>query len=101
MAGPFFLAFEWIMEEGERDTLKQIYREFEQVHPERVVMDTTLVDGTMILALHYINFLPGTAFGVSLLPFSLEHYTCYSRYNSLGQWNRAAYILTARVTVRN
>lgn len=101
VAGPFFLAFEWIMEEGERDTLKQIYREFEQVHPERVVMDTTLVDGTMILALHYINFLPGTAFGVSLLPFSLEHYTCYSRYNSLGQWNRAAYILTARVTVRN
>jgi hypothetical protein len=99
--GPFFLAFEWILEEEERNDLKQIYREFEQLHPERVVMDSTLVDGKMIPALHYVHFLPGTAFGVSLLPFSLEHYTCYSRYNSLGQWNRAAYILTARVSVRN
>ncbi|OOG76809.1 carboxypeptidase-like regulatory domain-containing protein [Algoriphagus sp. A40] len=101
VAGPFFLAFEWILEEDERDALKQIYREFEQLHPERVVMDSTLVDGEMIPALHYIHFLPGTAFGVSLLPFSLEHYTCYSRYNSLGQWKRAAYILTARVSVSN
>lgn len=100
VTGPFFLAFEWIMEEEERDDLKQIYREFEQLHPERVVMDSTLVDGEMIPALHYIHFLPGTAFGVSLLPFSLEHYTCFSRYNSLGEWQRAAYILTARVSVR-
>lgn len=101
VTGPFFLAFEWIMEEDERDALKQIYREFEQLHPERVVIDSTLVDGEIIPALHYIHFLPGTAFGVSLLPFSLEHYKCYSRYNSLGKWNRAAYILTARVSVRN
>ena len=99
--GPFFLAFEWILEEDEREALKQVYRQFEEQYPERVVMDSTLVDGKIIPALHYIQFLPGTAFGVSLLPFSLEHYTCYSRYNSLGQWNRAAYILTARVSVRN
>ncbi|MBN7803120.1 carboxypeptidase-like regulatory domain-containing protein [Algoriphagus aestuariicola] len=98
--GPFFLAFEWIMEESERNQLKEIYRNFEQQYPERVVMDSTLVDGKIIPALHYIHFLPGTAFGVSLLPFSLEHYTCYSRYNSLGKWERAAYILTARVSVR-
>lgn len=101
MGGPFFLAFEWILEEDEREALKQVYRQFEEQYPERVVMDSTLVDGEIIPALHYIQFLPGTAFGVSLLPFSLEHYTCYSRYNSLGQWNRAAYILTARVSVRN
>lgn len=99
--GPFFLAFEWILDEDEREALKQLYREFEKLHPERVVMDSTLVDGKIIPALHYIHFLPGTAFGVSLLPFSLEHYKCYSRYNSLGQWERAAYILTARVSVRN
>ena len=97
--GPFFLAFEWILEEDEREALKQVYREFEALHPERVVMDSTLVDGKIIPALHYIQFLPGTAFGVSLSPISLEHYKCYSRYNSLGQWNRAAYILTARVSV--
>lgn len=101
VSGPFFLAFEWILEEDEREALKQVYREFEQLHPERVVMDSTLVDGEIIPALHYINFLPGTAFGVSLLPFSLKHYKCYSRYNSLGQWDRAAYILTARVSVSN
>lgn len=100
VSGPFFLAFEWILEEDEREALKQVYREFEQLHPERVVMDSSLVDGEIIPALHYINFLPGTAFGVSLLPFSLEHYKCYSRYNSLGKWDRAAYILTARVSVR-
>lgn len=100
VGGPFFLAFEWIMEESERNELKEIYRNFEQQYPERVVMDSTLVDGKVIPTLHYIHFLPGTAFGVSLIPFSLEHYTCYSRYNSLGKWERAAYILTARVSVR-
>lgn len=99
--GPFFLAFEWIMEEQERKELKEIYRDFEANYPERVVMDTVMVDGKEIVNRHYIKFLPGTAFGVSLLPFSLDNYKCYSLYNSLGEWQRAAYILSARVTVWN
>lgn len=99
--GPFFLAFEWIMEESERDELKEIYRQFETSFPERVVMDSTEVDGTTLPARHYIKFLPGTSFGVSLSDFSISNYKCYSRYNSLGQWNRAPYILSARVSVSN
>jgi hypothetical protein len=99
--GPFYIAFEWIMEEKDRDALKAMYRDFEKTYPERVKMDTTLVDGKKVAARHYINFLPGTSFGVSLLPFSLDNYKCFSRYNSFGAWTRAPYILTARVTVSN
>ncbi len=99
--GAFFLAFEWILEETEQNALKQIYRDFEEEFPERVVIDSTLVDGVKLPRRHYIKFLPGTAFGVSLSDFSLSHYQCYSRYNSLGQWNRAAYILAARVRMGN
>jgi hypothetical protein len=99
--GPFYIAFEWIMDEKDRDALKALYRDFEKTYPERVKMDTTLVDGKKVAARHYINFLPGTSFGVSLLPFSLDNYKCFSRYNSFGAWTRAPYILTARVKVSN
>jgi hypothetical protein len=101
VSGPFFIAFEWILEEDERNKLKEIYREFEKSYPERVQMDTTIVDGQKLVARHYINFLPGTSFGVSLLPFSLSNYQCFSRTNSLGEWKRAPYIVAARVTVSN
>ena len=101
VSGPFFIAFEWILEDDERSKLKEIYREFERSYPDRVRMDTTIVDGKKLAALHYINFLPGTSFGVSLLPFSLSNYQCFSRTNSLAEWKRAPYILSARVTVSN
>ena len=101
VSGPFFIAFEWILEEDERNKLKEIYREFEKSYPGRVQMDTTVVDGQKLVARHYINFLPGTSFGVSLIPFSLSNYQCFSRTNSLGEWKRAPYIVAARVTVSN
>jgi CubicO group peptidase (beta-lactamase class C family) len=101
VSGPFFIAFEWILEEDERNALKEIYREFEKSYPERVGMDTTIVDGKKLAARHYINFLPGTSFGVSLIPFSLSNYQSFSRTNSLGEWKRAPFILSARVTVSN
>jgi hypothetical protein len=66
--GHFSFAFEWILEEDERNKLKEIYREFEKSYPDRVQMDTTIVDGQKLVARHYINFLPGTSFGVSLIP---------------------------------
>jgi CubicO group peptidase (beta-lactamase class C family) len=60
-----------------------------------------VVDGEEITLPHYGNFLSGVAFGVSLEPFSLNNYTSYFRYNSLGKWERASGILTARVTLSN
>lgn len=101
VSGSFFIAFEWILEEDERRALKEIYREFEKLYPDRVRMDTTLLEGKKIAARHYINFLPGTSFGVSLIPFSLSNYQCFSRTNSLGEWKRAPFILSARVTLSN
>ena len=101
VSGPFFIAFEWILEEDERNELKEIYREFEKSYPDRVRMDTTIVDGEKLVAPNYINFLPGTSFGVSRIPFSLSNYQCFSRTNSLGEWKRAPYIVAARVTVSN
>lgn len=96
--GPFFIAFEWIMDDKDRQGLKQVYREFEKLHPERV-RDTMMIDGRKVAVRNYEKFLPGTSFGVSLIPFSLHNYQTFSRMNSLGEWKRAPYILTSRVTV--
>ncbi|HEV8512544.1 MAG TPA: carboxypeptidase-like regulatory domain-containing protein [Cyclobacteriaceae bacterium] len=98
--GSFFLAFEWIMDEKDRSELKQVYREFEKQHPDKV-LDSMTVDGKKLKIKNYVGFLAGTSFGVSIEPFSLHNYQTFSRMNSLGEWKRAPYILTARVTVSN
>jgi CubicO group peptidase (beta-lactamase class C family) len=96
-----FLVFEWILEDKDRLSLLRQYEAYAKENPDQVTMDTMLVRGEKIAYRNYYNFSAGTSFGVSHLPFSLDNYKSYYRDNSFGQWKRAAFILTARLTVSN
>jgi hypothetical protein len=96
---PFYLVFEWIMDDRDRLALLNQYADFRRTNPDKVTSDSTVVDGKKIGFWSYHNFSPGTHVGISPIPFSLQNYTCYYRTNSFGEWRRAPVILTARVEV--
>jgi hypothetical protein len=96
---PFFLAFEWILDDNDRLDLLKRYKQFQREHPEKVTIDTMIVGGQKVPYYKWYNFAPGTSFGVSPISFSLDNYQCYYRNNSFGQWKRASAILTARLLV--
>jgi CubicO group peptidase (beta-lactamase class C family) len=97
----FFLVFEWIMEEKDRLALLDQYLQYRKNNPDKVVADTMIVRGEKIGFRNYLQFSPGTHFGVSALPFSLRHYKSYYRLNSFAEWRTAPVILTARISVSN
>ncbi len=97
----FYLVFEWILEDNQRLDLLKEYAKYKKVHPEKVTIDTALVDGKKISFINWNGFMVGTSFGVSLIPFSLNNYKSYYRTNSLGEWKRASAILTARIQLSN
>lgn len=96
---PFYLVIEWIMDDQDRLALVNEYAQFRRTYPSRVKRDSTVVDGKKIGFWSYHDFSPGTHLGVSTIPFSLDHYSCYYRTNSFGEWKRSPAILTARVDV--
>ncbi|MBD0256193.1 MAG: serine hydrolase, partial [Cytophagales bacterium] len=96
-----FLVFEWILEDKDRRSLVRQYETYIKENPDKVTMDTMQVRGEKIAYRNYHNFSAGTSFGVSHLPFSLDNYKSYYRDHSFGEWQRAAFILTARLTVSN
>jgi hypothetical protein len=96
---PFYLMAEWIMEDKDRLALLNEYAAYQKANPNKVTSDSTVVDGKKIGFFSYYDFSPGTHFGISPLPFSLQHYICYYRTNSFGAWQRAPVILTAKVSV--
>lgn len=98
---PFFLAFEWILEDQERQDIVRQYMAYKKSNPDNVTLDTVIVDGEKIGFYSWHQFMVGTAFSVSYTPFSLANYKCYYRINSLGEWKRASAILTARIELSN
>ena len=98
---PFYLVFEWILNDRDRLALLGMYKEFRAQHPEKFLVDTMMVRGEKIPYNSYQGFRPAVHFGVSPLQFSLEHYECYARTNSFGEWKKAPVILTARIAVNN
>ena len=98
---PFFLVFEWILDDKDRLELLNQYKDFRKAHPERVSYDTMFVRGEKIAYRNYQGFHPAAHFGVSPLQFSLNNYLCYARTNSFGEWRKTPVILTARINLTN
>jgi hypothetical protein len=98
---PFFLVFEWILDDQDRLALLGMYKQFREQHPERFSIDTMMVRGDKISYNSYQNFNPAAHFGISPLQFSLDNYKSFYRNNSFGEWKRAPVILTARISVNN
>ena len=94
---PFFLVFEWILEDDDRINLVNQFKEFQEKNPDRVTRDTMMVRGEKVPFNSYHNFVAGTFFGVSPIQFSLNNYQSYYRNNSFGAWEKASAILTARI----
>lgn len=97
----FFLAFEWLLDDNDRRWVLNQYKEFAVTNPQKVKIDTTLVDGKKVPHLNWRGISVGTSFRVSTLPYSLTNYQCFYRTNSQGTWIRSSFILTARLFVSN
>jgi len=98
---PFFLVFEWIMEDKDRLNLLHHYATYRKNNPDKVTADTIIVRGEKIGFRNYLQFSPGTHFGISATPFSLKHYRSCYRLNSFGEWKNAPVVLSARISVSN
>lgn len=97
----FFLAFEWLLDDNDRRWVLNQYREFALAYPQRVKIDTTLLEGRRVPYVNWKGLTVGTVFRVSTLPYSLANYQCFYRTNSQGAWTRSSFILTARLFVTN
>ncbi|MBD2756211.1 carboxypeptidase-like regulatory domain-containing protein [Spirosoma validum] len=97
----FFLAFEWILDDNDRRWVLNQYKEFAIANPQRVKIDTIVVEGKKIPHVNWRGISVGTSFRVSTLPYSLKNYQCFYRTNSQGAWIRSSFILTARLFASN
>jgi hypothetical protein len=97
----FFVAFEWLVEEEDREIVREQYAEFRRQFPSRVTVDTVVVDGEKTMINNWHGLRAGTAFGSSSLRAHQELHKCYFRNNSYGKWKRSSFVLAATITVSN
>lgn len=100
--GPFYLAFEWILDKRDRAYLHQQYVGWHQRHPDLVTVDHSVVEGNEISYMNYNgSFWAGTSFGIAVSSETLKQFKCYYRFSSFGEWIRGVSILAARITLSN
>jgi uncharacterized protein YktA (UPF0223 family) len=97
----FFVVFEWLIEEDERKTLMDQYREFKRIYPKKVSADTVIVEGEKIVYHTYHGYRAGTSFGSSSEKSIVDNFKCFYRNNSYGRWKRSSTILSANVVISN
>jgi hypothetical protein len=97
----FFVAFEWLVEDEDRQIVREQYAEFRRQFPHRVTVDTVIIDGEKTTINNWHGLRAGTAFGSSSLRSHQSLYKCYFRNNSYGTWKRSSFILAATITVSN
>lgn len=97
----FFVAFEWIVDEGDREIVREQYAEFRRQFPTRVTVDTVVVDGEKTTINNWHGLRAGTAFGSASTRTHQDLYRCYFRNNSYGKWKKSSFILAATITVSN
>jgi hypothetical protein len=97
----FFVAFEWLIEDEDRQLLLEQYKEYRRQFPKRVTADTLEVAGQKVVYNNWRGFRAGTSFGSSSTRYSRENFSCFYRNNSHGKWKRSSFIVAARITVKN
>jgi serine beta-lactamase-like protein LACTB len=93
----FFLVVEWLMTEQDRLSLLGQYKQYRIDHPERVTIDTSVVDGKKVSYYSWHGLMAGTFLAVSRIPFSLNNYKAFVRENSFGEWKRSPSIPTITI----
>jgi len=98
----FYIMFEWILEQRDRQLIADRYNEYFEKYPDRVSYDTVIVDGERIASSPKISVvLAGTIFGTTNSKSSLEKYQCYYRTNSFGAWKKSTGVLSAKIEMSN
>ncbi len=101
---PFFVAFERILTKKDRESVARGFQEFMKKHPNRLKIDTVIVDGkkqvNKRLGLIGID-LPGTFLGIATSESAKKIYSCYTRQSSFDKWEKVRGILAATVAVSN
>lgn len=100
--GPFYLAFEWILDKKDRQYLHQQYSNWLKRHPELVTVDYSEVDGNEVPYVNYnAYFWAGTSLGMAVSRTHIEHFKCYYRYSSFSKWMTSPSILAATIALSN
>ena len=94
-----FLAFEWIMDAGDRAMLAEELAAFLSENPENIFTNTTMVDGEEVKDTKIMGFSSGTWFGTTFSSKSVNNHECYYRTSSLSPWKRSAAILSAKADI--
>lgn len=99
---PFFVAFEPILEDKDRNAIVQEFRKFRANNPKRIKIDTVVVNGEQVIReiVNWPNF-PGTGVCITTTDFGRQHFVCYSRTSSFSKWKKDRGTLTATVTLSN
>lgn len=97
----FFLVFEWVLDDIDRQWLTNKYKEFMIQYPEQVKVDTALIAGKKSYYIHWKGISVGTLFSASNLSISLNNQKCFFRTNSHGEWKRSTAVMTALIYVTN
>ena len=99
----FFLVFEWILEDIDRLRIFNKLADYARLHPNEILRDTVVVDGKKMPTAEYSSRapIPVIAFGDTRTKSDLANYTCYSRGNSFGEWERSTAILSAKILMSN
>jgi hypothetical protein len=100
--GPFFVAFEQLVDLDGRTEIALGYREMIRNHPEWLKKETVLFDNRKVDTQQFITGgidLPGTFIGTSNTKSVIANYTCFFRQTSLGQWTKVPIVIAAAVTV--
>jgi hypothetical protein len=99
ISAPFFLMFEWIMDATDRLELYNIYKQYRELYPEKVRIDSSRIRGEQVTFYNLGGFTGGTLFGASTKQSVRDNFSCYYRMNSFGKWKVAPAALTARLLV--
>ena len=98
--GDFYLVFEWLLDEDDRNYLFLRYELFKEQYPDKVKVNYSYIDGEKVPYLNYQgNIYAGPSFGMSVSKNSHKRHQCFYRLNSFGSWYRSPSILAASVVL--
>ena len=98
--GPFYLCFEQLLGQADRAAIADGYREFISKYPERLKVDTLMINGKPELSQRLLRGgidLPGTFIAMSGAKPAREAHRTVTRETSFAEWKISGSILTATV----
>lgn len=100
--GPFFVTFEQLIDQDDRDAMAYGYRNIIRNHPDWIKKEIVHFEGKTGVNQKFIKggrLLPGTFIGYTDSNSALKTYSCYVRQTSLAPWVKLPIVIAATVSV--